>query len=522
DFANSTGYYVNIAATNFDDVVSNSYAGIADNGTWNFTTVAGGGGGGAVSNGWTNSAWNSRLKLTVDNTKVNGDLTDFPVYIDLSDLSSANFFGNVRSDGGEIRITQGDGLTLLPTELVSIDTTNNQGELWFKAPFLDASADTIFYIYYNNANATTLNADDPNGKYGVWSNGYVAVYHMNDDPSATTANSVSNDLHGTASGSMTSADKVAGQVGNGSDMDGTDDYINASSTGFSVNTGTISFWAKLDVTTADFGAWQMYTGDADNFQVWYDGSTNDKYHCRSGSNAIIDAASATSDTNWHHVSCDYNFTSDNYYMYLDGSSTGSSTTAYSAPTLVSTWDIGRRTDSATQYEFDGKLDEIHIASKVRSSDWINTEYNNQNSASTFYTVGSTVEGVGDDGLPKVLSTYPNHRQDRFPLAANFTITFNENVQAGSGNITLKLISDNSTVEAIAIGSCTISGATVTINPSSNLTANTEYYIEIDDGAIEDTGSNAFIGFRNTQSWRFTSEGGSSTINSPASIFIFGE
>ena len=54
--------------------------------------------------------------------------------------------------------------------------------------------------------------------------------------------------------------------------------------------------------------------------------------------------------------------------------------------------------------------------------------------------------------------------------ANIVLTFNENVVAGSGNITLKKSSDNSTVQAMPVGGAnvSISGTTVTINPSANL------------------------------------------------------
>jgi hypothetical protein len=40
--------------------------------------------------------------------------------------------------------------------------------------------------------------------------------------------------------------------------------------------------------------------------------------------------------------------------------------------------------------FDGLIDEARVANVARSADWITTEYNNQNSPSTFYTVGTEV------------------------------------------------------------------------------------------------------------------------------------
>jgi hypothetical protein len=37
--------------------------------------------------------------------------------------------------------------------------------------------------------------------------------------------------------------------------------------------------------------------------------------------------------------------------------------------------------------FEGGQDEIRVSNVIRSSDWIKTEYNNQNSPTTFFGVG---------------------------------------------------------------------------------------------------------------------------------------
>ena len=43
---------------------------------------------------------------------------------------------------------------------------------------------------------------------------------------------------------------------------------------------------------------------------------------------------------------------------------------------------------SSQYYFAGQFDEIRISNKVRSNGWLRTEYNNQSSPSTFYSVSS--------------------------------------------------------------------------------------------------------------------------------------
>jgi hypothetical protein len=42
--------------------------------------------------------------------------------------------------------------------------------------------------------------------------------------------------------------------------------------------------------------------------------------------------------------------------------------------------------------FTGSIDEVRVSSIARSAAWIAAEYSNQNSPSTFYTVGSAQTG----------------------------------------------------------------------------------------------------------------------------------
>ena len=126
---------------------------------------------------WYNSSWKYRVKITIDHSKVGSDLTDFPVYVDLSTLPSG-FHTNVKSDGGDIRVTRSDGTTECPREIVFYDAANDKGELHFKANSLSSTSDTDFYIYYGNASASDYATDATYGARKVWTNGYVGVYHL--------------------------------------------------------------------------------------------------------------------------------------------------------------------------------------------------------------------------------------------------------------------------------------------------------------------------------------------------------
>lgn len=77
---------------------------------------------------WYNASWTYRVSVTVQSSQVDADLTDFPVYVDLSDLP-AGFHTNVKSDGGDIRVTKSDGTTEVAREVVFYNATDDTGEL---------------------------------------------------------------------------------------------------------------------------------------------------------------------------------------------------------------------------------------------------------------------------------------------------------------------------------------------------------------------------------------------------------
>ena len=90
------------------------------NGTWDGSNCIGG------SGDWLDG-WDYRINITIDNSKVDETLNNFPVYINLSELNS-DFHTNVKSDGGDIRITENDGVTEVPREIVFYDSGKDTEE----------------------------------------------------------------------------------------------------------------------------------------------------------------------------------------------------------------------------------------------------------------------------------------------------------------------------------------------------------------------------------------------------------
>jgi Concanavalin A-like lectin/glucanases superfamily/IPT/TIG domain len=114
---------------------------------------------------------------------------------------------------------------------------------------------------------------------------------------------------------------------------------------------------------------------------------------------------------WYHLVFSRSGNSGTYSAYLNGSlkGTASSGTWSSSNTIA----MGIRPGYGSQY-FNGTLDEVRVSNAVRSADWISTEYHNQNSPSTFYSVGSSTTSAS----PAISSLSPNWGE----IAEEVTIT----------------------------------------------------------------------------------------------------
>ncbi len=113
----------------------------------------------------------------------------------------------------------------------------------------------------------------------------------------------------------------------------------------------------------------------------------------------------------------------------------------------------------------------------------------------------------DGNIPNLSSTNPADNATGVIIGANIVLTFSENISKGSGNVLIKKTSDNSTVEIINVssGSVTVSSTQATINPSSDLDLNTEYYVQIDNTTFKDAANNNYVGISDSTSLSFTTE-----------------
>jgi len=343
-----------------------------------------GGGQGVSAGGGGPDGTQYYVEVTIASSEVSSTLTDFPVYVDLSDLPAA-FFTNVQSDGGDIRVTESDGTTRCPTELVAIDTGASTGELHFLASSLSSSTDTTYRIYYNAS--TTQSQPGVATTYGrnaVWGD-YVGVWHMGDDPSGTApqmTDSTGNGLDGTSEGGMTSGDVVAGKVGNALSFDGSNDGIDVSDDpAFDLQTLSVSAWASDSIGAVSAFLAGHASDSQYNWGLYRSGGGMDEWYIRIGGTVrVIDMG--TYSNAWRHLVGTYDGTTQ--AGYADGSLADSTAISGTVSTNSQTFQMMSWVVKHTI----GNLDEVRLRGDALSADWIAAEYTNQNTPMTFYTIGS--------------------------------------------------------------------------------------------------------------------------------------
>ena len=343
--------------------------------------------------------WSYRRELTVDNTLIDADLTDFPVLVKLE--SSFFDFTKAQGDGEDIRFTGSDGTTLLKYEIERWDDVAEKAEVWVKLPAVSSTSDTDFYLYYGNPTAS--DAQDPTN---VWDSNFMMVHHL-EETSGTHYDSTSSDNDSTIV-SVTTQGSATGKIG------GADEFVRTSSNYVTIGdsgsinllTYTLELWFKADdasvATQALLGRGEDWTNDKaqwiielddaqnpDKVQLWYE-EANDNDH-------YFPSTTSISSGMWYYVAATREQSSGRVIVYLQGVSERDvvdATTPWSGPTPV---EIGcRRNDGGSpirQDYFGGIIDEVRVSDTPRTAAWIKATYHSEDDALLTYGSEETITGA---------------------------------------------------------------------------------------------------------------------------------
>ncbi|MCK4692150.1 MAG: DUF2341 domain-containing protein, partial [Anaerolineales bacterium] len=346
-------------------------AAITDDATVDFTSVL----------AWVQCDYEYRKQITIQSSQVTANQTNFPVLISLD--GDGELAANTRNDGYDIVFTSSDGLTKLSHEIEFFDGTTGKLVVWVNVPNVSSSANTILYMYYGNPSAS-----DESNPAGVWDSDFKGVWHLNESVTDEAVGGTHSDSTQLGNdGTQNNNGPVSGQIAGGQDMDGTDDYIDVSSfTGITGYPVTLSAWSAA--TAGDNGtlssAATVGFSNTQHLSIGWSDTTGQVEMAARNTNYEGTSGPIIGQDDWTHIVGVFESATDRR-LYVDGVLDSSDNV--SVPDIVNPtiFQMGQRLN-----DHDGfmQVDEVRISGDVRSLSWIETEYNNQNSPSSFYTVGS--------------------------------------------------------------------------------------------------------------------------------------
>ncbi len=341
--------------------------------------------------------WQYRKKITIDHTKVEGDLENFPVLISTTDPDLKD---KAQFDGDDILFMDDvDIANKMYHELENYNIDSGEIISWIKVDDVKANEDTIFYMYYGNPNSG--NQQSPKR---VWDSDYEIVYHLS-ETSGNHKDSTSNNYDGVPD--------VAQQGANIGKIDGADEFTGQASGSDKINPPdqplndeiyqyTIELWYKADNIAGTHQVLFEEGGQDNGVNIYVD---NGKIWVGTYSDYVSNKwlSLATTNNEWHYVVL--MFDDDNFLkIFHDGKINSSNVSGYiyrhedragigalQEDTVFHDY-IEDSDSSKWQYGFDGIIDEFKISNTCRSAAWISTEYNNQDNPSGFLSFGPEEKG----------------------------------------------------------------------------------------------------------------------------------
>ncbi len=309
-----------------------------------------------------------------------------------------------------------DGGSLLDFHFEEYASTTGKFVAWIESTDMSSTTAKTVLMYYGKASAT-----DQRDETGTWDANYKGVWHLKEYPNVVNCttnkeicDSTSNANNGDMAGAMTSGDKVSAQIGNGQDLDGTNDYFSiadSASIDYAVSQDfTVSVWAKApnnQTTGTNNAIIEKWDGGAGGYPyvIRFQSQTN------ADPNEIATRRyDGTFNPGTTSTTGNYN---DNSFHYLVFSKSGATLSFYNNGTSIKTatdTTTGITTNASLLYfgsrggvsnYFTGVIDEVRISNIVRHAMDILTDYNSQVNSALFWTIGSeetetvaTPTGVG--------------------------------------------------------------------------------------------------------------------------------
>lgn len=314
------------------------------------------------------TGWGFRKELTIQHANVDGNLTDFPVYVFID--ADADFHESL-ANGHDIRFTESDGDTLLKYERMYWTGGNGAAataHFWVKVPTILAAGGTTIYIYYGKVGAA-----DGEDAANVWDANFKGIWHF-EEAAGHPQDSSGNANH--ADDEVISNYQQAGKIHYSIDLDGTNDYVRVpDSADWTVTPFTVEGWFNLDV----------WTGGNDMLFYTHEHASDDGMRIYEGATKI----EATTEVSNVQAATTYNDNSTIetwVHVALTRDAGGLITIYRDGVAQTDTEVLGGEIDNADPLYFgrsrgagdyiDGKLEEWRFSNTDRSVNWLKFQHAN--------------------------------------------------------------------------------------------------------------------------------------------------
>ena len=369
--------------------------------------------------------------ITIDGTRVLEPLSNFPVFIGLTNTSFA-----LTSNGGRVQNSNGYDIAYYSDKSLSSQLAHesevwkaNTGQIahWVKLPTVSASSNTIFYVAYGDS-GISVSQENTSSANGVWTNNFRAVYHMHISGNQLNSSGIGA-IGLTASSTPAPQYNQSGQCGSASF------FASGASWCYQQNLSYSPFGSTaVHVTLTAWWKWSGKTGSLGNIaEVNQNGNYRNTIYIYTGPSGSIGGA-ASMHVPFFHTSQDPSYenavpgirphtrglltasqwcfiagvgsgSTFRYCYYGNGTDdfiltgTGSSTSV--TPGILAGTTIAYA-DETGRYQSTGSIDEVRFVTGARSLNWLRTEYWNQYSPGTFFTLG------GESGAPGTVVYYTTY------------------------------------------------------------------------------------------------------------------
>ena len=364
---------------------------------------------------WWSKDWAFRKQITLDlsptGASIAGSPLDVPLLIRLH-AGNFGYFNDVQANGADLRFVAADDVTPLKYHIERFDSVNQIALAWVRVPRLTGGTNSDFvYLYYGNPKAAA--GDDRGGTYDT---NQVLVYHFSDANGIASDATAYRNQPAQFGAELTPASLIAG----GARFDGTKAVRVADSPTTHVLPGqgiTISAWLKIEAPQEDTYVVSAQEATGRALVLGLSGaSPYVRLAGGTGAPTIVTGLDLTLNE-WHHVALRAG--DGRLNLFVDGEDVASMDA--DIPEIDAPLVIGQSMGGTNG--FVGELDELEVASTVRSADWLKAAVASQGLTGNLVVYGGDAQRDQGGGESYFATTMRNVTIDGWVVIAVLGVMF---------------------------------------------------------------------------------------------------